>query len=84
MSDRGGRDNCEMRACAESKKISGCYACSEIAVCKHSELLNYMRSGAIKAGLFVTTEDVDGEQFIRQWTARLRASWPASVLFAKG
>lgn len=77
----GGREKCEMRACAESKKITGCYACREVAVCKHSEPLQHMRSGAIKAGLFVNTDDVDRQPLVRNWTAKLRTRWPCSILF---
>lgn len=78
----GGRENCEMRSCAESKKITGCYTCREIAMCKHSEPLQHMRSGAIKAGLFVTTEDLNRQHLIENWTSKLKTSWPSSVLFA--
>jgi hypothetical protein len=78
----GGRENCEMRSCASSRRITGCYACPEPVACKHSEPLHHMRSGAIKAGLFVTTEDVDRQQLVENGTAKLRTSWPASMLFA--
>lgn len=78
----GGRENCEMRSCAGRKRITGCYTCRDVAVCEHPELLQHMRSGAIKAGLFVTTEDSDGQQLIKDWTAKLRTGWPACVLFA--
>jgi hypothetical protein len=78
----GGRDNCEMRLCAETKGITGCYACRETAACKHSEPLEHMRLGAIKAGLFVTTEDLDRQHLIENWTSKLKASWPSSVLLA--
>ena len=78
----GGRDSCEMRSCAEHRKISGCHMCTELVECKHAELLNHMRSGAIKAGLFVNTEDVDRQQLIEKWTVKLRTHWPCSILFA--
>jgi hypothetical protein len=78
----GGRDHCEMRSCAESKRITGCSACRETAACKHLEVLQHMRSGAIKAGLFVTTEDLNKQHLIENWTSKLKASWPASALFA--
>lgn len=78
----GGRENCEMRSCAGSRKIGSCHSCPEHSQCKHAELLNHMRSGAIKAGLFVNTEDVDRQQLVRNWTAKLRTSWPCSILFA--
>ena len=78
----GGRENCEMRSCAGHKRIRGCYTCRDIAMCKHSEPLNHMRSGAIKAGLFVNTEDVDGHELIEDWIVKLRTRWPCSILFA--
>jgi hypothetical protein len=78
----GGREGCEIRSCADGNKIVGCYACQGTAVCKHSELLQYMRSGAIRAGLFVNTGDVDRQQPIENWTAKLRTQWPCSILFA--
>jgi hypothetical protein len=77
----GGRESCEMKSCAASKRITGCHACRELVACKHSEPLHAMRSGAVKAGLFVTTEDVNRQQLIENWTAKLRTGWPASVLF---
>ena len=79
----GGRENCEMRSCARSRKISSCHSCTELSECKHAELLNRMRSGAAKAGLFVNTEDVDRQQLLADWTAKLRGHWPCSILFAK-
>ena len=78
----GGRENCEMRSCAQSRRISGCHACTEPADCEHAELLNHMRSGATKAGLFVSTEDIDRQQLIADWTVKLRTHWPCSILFA--
>lgn len=78
----GGRESCEMKSCASSRRITGCHTCREPVVCKHSEPLRHMRSGAIKAGLFITTEDVDRQQLLENWTAKLRTSWPASILFA--
>jgi len=77
----GGRDSCEMRSCAASKRITGCHKCRELVVCKHSEPLREMRSGAIKAGLFVNTEDVDQQDLVVNWTAKLRTKWPNSILF---
>jgi hypothetical protein len=77
----GGRENCEMRSCAQGNSIAGCYACRGIDVCKHSESLRYMRCGAIRAGLFVNIEDVDRQRLIKNWTAKLRTHWPCSILF---
>ena len=77
----GGRDSCQMRSCAASKRITGCHKCRELVVCKHSEPLREMRSGAIKAGLFVNTVDVDQQELVENWTAKLRANWPSSILF---
>jgi hypothetical protein len=78
----GGRENCEMRSYAESKRISGCYVCRGTATCKHAEARQHMRSGAAKAGLFVTIEDLNQQHLIGNWISRLKTSWPSSVLFA--
>jgi hypothetical protein len=78
----GGRDNCEMRSCAQHKNIGGCHECAGMAECKHIELLDHMRSAATKAGLFVNTEDVDRQQLVSNWTVRLITHWPCSILFA--
>ena len=78
----GGRENCEMKSCAVSKRITGCHRCWEPAACRYSEPLREMRLGAIRAGLFVNIEDVGQEELIETWTSKLRTNWPASILFA--
>ncbi len=77
----GGRDNCEMKICASRKNIDTCSVCHELAACKHVEILQTMRSGALAAGLFVGTEDVDRQQLIEKWTAELKNQWPCCILF---
>jgi len=77
----GGRDNCEMRTCASNKGIPNCSECGETAGCRHTELLQRMRSGALAAGLFVTTENADGQEFIEKWTTQLKSKWPCCILF---
>lgn len=78
----GGRDECEMKACASAKKIDDCSACPEPTVCRHVEILEKMRSGALKAGLLVKTENVDANGLVEKWTAELKAKWPCRILFA--
>jgi len=78
----GGRDGCEMKACASGKGIDSCCECGEPAGCRHSDILGKMRSGALAAGLYVKTTSVDKKELIEQWTARLKKTWPCSVLFA--
>jgi hypothetical protein len=80
----GGRDNCEMKACASNKNIDDCSECHESAACKHVEILQTMRSGALAAGLFVKTEEVDRQQLIEEWTAELKSQWPCCILFMNG
>ena len=77
----GGRDNCELRACALRKGKDSCNLCPAAEDCKHQEDLHRMRSGAQQAGLFVNTEEGDGKHMIEQWTAELRARWPSCILF---
>ena len=49
----GGREACEIRACANSRSTDGCALCGEDARCPHTEILEHMRRGARDAGLFV-------------------------------
>ena len=76
-----GRPNCEMRACASAKGINDCSQCDQSSECKHSEALQKMRAGALRAGLFVKTEDIDRRRLIRRWTRELKTKWPHSILF---
>lgn len=77
----GGRENCELRTCASKKELDSCSECRDIAVCEHGEILQHMRSGALRAGLLVNTEDVDRQQLIEKWPADLKAKWPCCILF---
>lgn len=76
----GGRDNCEMKACASSKKIHDCSECGQPDTCKNLETLRHMRSGARDAGLFVKMEKVDRERLIEKWTEELKRKWPSCIL----
>lgn len=77
----GGRDDCEIRACAAGKRIDGCSMCGETEGCAHTEILRKMHSGARAAGLFLKTEDADREQLLDRWAAELKTGWPYCVLF---
>jgi hypothetical protein len=86
----GGRDKCEMRACASNKGLEECVSCSDHGAgnnsggrgtCKHAGILEHMRSGAIAAGLFVKTDDADKRHLTERWTADLRKRWQSGVLF---
>jgi hypothetical protein len=77
----GGRDNCEIRSCSSQKKYKGCHECFEQLSCKHSKILSHMRSGALKAGLFIKTEKVTNQRIIKNWTAKLKQQWPCLILF---
>ncbi len=78
----GGRENCQMRACSSDKGIADCSECGEAAGCRHTELLQKMRSGALATGLFVKTEAVDRQKVIEKWITELRTKWPSCILFA--
>ena len=76
-----GRPNCEMRVCASNKKINDCSECDQPTACKNLKTLQKMRTGAYHAGLFVKTENVDRQELIEKWTAKLKGKWPCSILF---
>jgi hypothetical protein len=77
----GGREHCELRACALDQGIAGCNECQDMALCKHTETLEHMRSGAVSAGLFVSIEDTDRERLIEEWASELKTKWPCCILF---
>jgi len=76
----GGRDNCEMRTCARSKKTKDCSECDQPDTCKNLEILRHMRSGARDAGLFVKMDKVDRERLIEKWAEELKRKWPSCIL----
>ena len=77
----GGRDDCEMRACASHKGCDDCTQCIEFGACEHLEILDKMRTGALAAGLFVKSGEGDRQEFVRKWTRELERRWPCCVLF---
>lgn len=79
----GGRDSCEIRACA-SKRLEDCSECGMPDNCESLELLMKMRSGAVEAGLMVKDENIDQGKLIERWTLELRGKWPSNILFKSG
>jgi hypothetical protein len=77
----GGRDDCEIRACAQSRELHDCTECRDFGDCGHDEIIEKMRSGARAAGLFVKETDSENEECIERWSAELRDKWPCCVLF---
>jgi len=77
----GGRDNCEMKACALSKKIADCSQCDQLDACENRETLEHVRTGALNAGLVVKTENIDCQKLVEMWTAQLKDKWPFLILF---
>ncbi|MFC1851807.1 DUF3795 domain-containing protein [candidate division CSSED10-310 bacterium] len=77
----GGRDDCEMKTCTSQRHINDCSYCSDIKQCENIDILQHMRSGALKAGLFVKAEDADDRALIEKWTASLKNTWPHAILF---
>lgn len=80
----GGRDNCEIRACALERGIEDCTQCREFGECQHVKIVETMRSGAVAAGLFVMKEGDEREKILQEWDAKLREQWPCCVLFHSG
>jgi hypothetical protein len=79
----GGRDNCEMKGCAQDRGLAECNHCSDLTSCPHSKILQHMRQGAIKAGIPVKTEGIDTKAFLERWEPELRDKWPCCVLFTE-
>lgn len=78
-----GNDECKIRPCATSKKISDCNECNEVATCKNHEALHKVRTGARHVGMLIKN-DKGQEQLIEKWTAELKNKWPSHILFLKG
>lgn len=77
----GGVQDCEVRSCAKSKKISDCSECDRPEDCGHSEMLNKMRTGSINAGLMVKMKKADRRKLIHKWSGQLEARFPHCLLF---
>lgn len=77
----GGRDNCEIRACVIEKNIDDCGECQEPETCKHKKMREHMRTGALRAGLFVKTEKRERHILLEQWRTELERMWPCCILF---
>ncbi|MFC2083072.1 DUF3795 domain-containing protein [Candidatus Bipolaricaulota bacterium] len=76
----GGRSSCEMKACTVQRGLSDCSECDETD-CPQSEPLEHMRSGAVKAGLFVKMPPGDPASLIEDWTKQLATQFPSLLLF---
>jgi hypothetical protein len=77
----GGRDNCEIRACALSKNFADCSECDRPEKCENVDLLETMQKGAQKAGLMVKTENIDRNTLLEKWQEQLKNTWPSSMIF---
>ncbi len=77
----GGRDNCEIKACALSKKLRDCSECREIKSCPNMKILDHMRIGAQRAGLLVKRRKGNRFVLLKKWSKELRNTWPCYILF---
>jgi hypothetical protein len=80
----GGREGCEIRACATHLGLDDCGRCPEPAACEQATIIETMRSGALKAGLMVSTGEAGRDELLDQWTADLAERWPCRILFEDG
>jgi hypothetical protein len=77
----GGNDECKIRPCASSKKISDCNECKEQATCKNSEALQKVRTGALRVGMLVkTNNDTARQRLVKKWTAEIKDKFPNCVI----
>jgi hypothetical protein len=80
----GGRDDCEIRACALARGLESCVACDEFGRCGHAAIVERMRSGAVAAGLFVKAAGTEGGESLEEWERQLERRWPCCILFMDG
>lgn len=78
----GGNDECKIRPCASSRKISDCNECNEVTTCKNLEALQKVRTGALHVGMLIKTEKGQ-QQLIEKWICELKDKWPSHILFLK-
>ena len=81
----GGKSNCEIRACATSKKLADCTECSDFMKCENREALSNVRTGALKVGMTAKTEkdEASRQQLIKKWTAEISEKFPSCVVLSK-
>jgi hypothetical protein len=77
----GGRDNCEIRACAKQRGEQECWACTAGDACAHRGILGRMRDGARAAGMVVRDAPPNREEVIAEGVQQASSRWPCSVLF---
>ena len=77
----GGRDDCEIRACALEKGLPDCTLCEQLGRCEHREIVNKMRSGALAAGLCVREPGQGERGLLEDWSQQLERRWPCCILF---
>ncbi len=74
----GGNDECKIRPCASSKKLSDCMECSETKTCKSRESLQKVRTGALRVGMLAKTEHekTDNQELVTKWTTEIKSRCP--------
>lgn len=77
----GGRPECGIRKCTGDAGIDDCSECPRPGRCGCTDELAKMRSGAAAAGIFVKSEQADGNELIEAWSLELRRRWPEFILF---
>jgi hypothetical protein len=78
----GGRDDCPLRQCVHQHELDSCVECGEFSDCEHAVLLEYMRSGARRAGLTVIDAPADSERLRAAAESALTDRWWWRALFA--
>ena len=80
----GGRDDCELRSCASGRGLRACSACTDRDACRHGELLEHMRTGALGAGLIVVDRPDEHDLAEDRRTEDLESRWWWRALFGGG
>jgi hypothetical protein len=77
----GGRENCEIRACASDRGFRECTECGAGDDCSQGKVLDHMRAGALAAGILFRTGEPNRDVPVEEWESQLASKWPCSILF---
>jgi hypothetical protein len=76
----GGNEACRIRPCAQSRHLSSCNECADLASCPHIEELRKVRAGALRVEMIVEASGPHDPAAVREWTKLLRERFPYCVL----
>ena len=68
----GGKDDCQVRACAKKRDVMECAECGSQKTCENSAFIKHMRKGGAKVGMKVKETKGDRSKVIADWVSERR------------